>query len=285
MTTSNSGAPKSGPLMTAYVEVNDNSIANAGRYVLAKDGSNVFDIALVFAANINHDDQKGTYLGFNPHVQDVLDNAGKLIKPLRDKGIRVLLSVLGNHQGVGFANFPDQPSAAAFADQLAAAVTRYGLDGIDFDDEYADYPTSGEGQTNTWSFPYLVDALRTKLGKAKTISLYFIGPSSRTLTYGDIDVGRLIDYSWNAGYGSFDPPDVPGLGKARLAAAAIDIQDEEAGGWSTAADLAKQTLDQGYGVYNTYRLPDTDVSTGLSAVTKVLYNSDVRPPGTTEPAP
>ncbi|MGW3076121.1 hypothetical protein [Kitasatospora sp. NPDC001132] len=62
-------------------------------------------------------------------------------------------------------------------------------------------------------------------------------------------------------------------------------QRQEVGGWSTAADLAKQTKEQGYGIYNTYRLPDTDVSKGLSAVTKILYNSDVRPPGATEPAP
>ncbi|MFI9163187.1 endo-beta-N-acetylglucosaminidase H [Kitasatospora aureofaciens] len=284
MTVPNSGAAKSGPLMTAYVEVNNNSIANVGEYVLAADSSNVFDIALVFAANINRDGQKAC-LGFNQHVQDVLDNAAELIKPLQRKGIRVLLSVVGNHQGVGFANFTDQPSAAAFADELVQAVTAYGLDGIDFDDEYADYPTSGAGQTNAWSFPYLVDALRKKLGKDKTISLYFIGPSAETLTYGDIDVGKLLDYSWNPSYGSFDPPEVPGLTRAQLAAAAIDIQDEEAGGWATAQDLAKQTKEQGYGVYNTYRLPDTDVSKGLSTVTKILYNSDVRPPGTIEPAP
>ncbi|MFF8772419.1 hypothetical protein [Kitasatospora sp. NPDC015120] len=78
---------------------------------------------------------------------------------------------------------------------------------------------------------------------------------------------------------------MPGLTKAQLAAAAIDIRDEEAGGWTTAANLAQQTKDQGYGVYNTYRLPDTDVSKGLSAVTRILYNSDVRPPGATKPAP
>ena len=47
----------------------------------------------------------------------------------------VLLSVLGNHQGAGFANFTSFAQADAFAAQLADAVTTYGLDGIDFDDE------------------------------------------------------------------------------------------------------------------------------------------------------
>ena len=52
---------------------------------------------------------------------------------------KVLLSILGNHQGAGFANFTDYASADAFAADLEQVVKTYGLDGIDFDDEYAEY--------------------------------------------------------------------------------------------------------------------------------------------------
>ena len=48
----------------------------------------------------------------------------------------------------------------------AGAVTAYGLDGIDFDDEYADSGTNGTNgtaQPNACSFPYLVRALRNDL--------------------------------------------------------------------------------------------------------------------------
>ena len=38
----------------AYIEVNTNSLLNAGRYTL-DDGSPAFDIAVIFAANINYD--------------------------------------------------------------------------------------------------------------------------------------------------------------------------------------------------------------------------------------
>ncbi|MEY9855892.1 hypothetical protein ABH935_001496 [Catenulispora sp. GAS73] len=261
-------ATKSGPITTAYVEVNTNSITSAGNYTLASNGANVFDIAIIFAANINYDGTKAT-LYFNPQVQAVLDNAATEIAPLQAKGIKVLLSILGNHQGAGFANFPDQASAAAFATLLSNAVTTYGLDGIDFDDEYADYGTNGTGQPNAWSFPYLVQALRNDLPN-KIISLYYIGPASTSLSYNGINVGSLINYSWNPYYGTWGVPGVPGMTKAQLAPAAIDIQNTDS---STATSLAQQTVSNGYGVFNTYNLPDTDASAYISSFTQALYGS------------
>ncbi|MGH3164430.1 MAG: glycosyl hydrolase family 18 protein, partial [Trebonia sp.] len=145
-------ATKSGPLSTAYVEVNNYSIADVGNYALASNGANVFDIGIIFAANINYNGSSA-YLSFNSQVQAALDNAATEIAPLQAKGIKVLLSILGNHEGAGFANFPSQSAAAAFAEQLAEAVATYNLDGIDFDDEYADYGTNGTPQPNAWSFP------------------------------------------------------------------------------------------------------------------------------------
>jgi hypothetical protein len=260
---------KSGPISTAYVEVNNETFSNVGQYVLASNGANVFDIGIIFAANINYDGTSAS-LYFNPQVQAVLDDAATQIAPLQAQGIKVLLSILGNHEGAGFANFADQASAAAFATQLSDAVSTYGLDGIDFDDEYADYGTNGTAQPNAWSFPYLVQALRDDLPD-KIISLYFIGPSSTTLSYDGIVVGDLINYSWNPYYGTWGVPDVPGLTQAQLAPAAIDIQNTAS---STSASLAQETVSGGYGVFNTYNLPNTDASAYLSSVTQQLYGSD-----------
>src|ERR671936_730233 len=78
-------ATKSGPITTAYVEVNNNSITNVGKYVLASNGANVFDIGIIFAANINYNGSSA-YLYFNPQVQAVLDNAATQIAPLQAKG-------------------------------------------------------------------------------------------------------------------------------------------------------------------------------------------------------
>jgi hypothetical protein len=80
-------ATKSGPITTAYVEVNNNSITNVGKYVLASNGANVFDIGIIFAANINYNGTSA-YLYFNPQVQAVLDNAATQIAPNQGPAFR-----------------------------------------------------------------------------------------------------------------------------------------------------------------------------------------------------
>ncbi|MFC0542465.1 endo-beta-N-acetylglucosaminidase H [Kutzneria chonburiensis] len=259
---------KTGPISVAYVEVNNNSMTNVGKYTLAK-GGNVFDVAVIFAANINYDTTtKSAYLYNNPNVQRTLDNAATEIKPLQAKGIKVMLSILGNHEGAGFANFPSQAAAAAFAKQLSDTVTKYGLDGIDFDDEYAEYGNNGTGQPNASSFVYLVTALRNLMPN-KLISLYNIGPSASRLSYNGVSVDSKFNYAWNPYYGTWGVPAIK-LPKSGLSPAAIEIG---ATATSTAADLARRTVSGGYGVYLTYNLNGTDQHTYISSFTNVLYGS------------
>ncbi|WJV44147.1 endo-beta-N-acetylglucosaminidase H [Streptomyces flavofungini] len=261
---------KQGPTSVAYVEVNDNSMLNVGKYTLAKGGGNVFDVAVIFAANINYDTtKKAAYLHFNENVQRVLDNAVTQIRPLQQKGIKVVLSVLGNHQGAGFANFPSQQAASAFAKQLSDTVTKYGLDGIDFDDEYAEYGNNGTGQPNASSFVHLVSALRANMPN-KIISLYNIGPAASRLSYGGVDISSKFDYAWNPYYGTWQVPGIA-LPKSKLSPAAVEIGRTSQ---STAANLARRTVSEGYGVYLTYNLNGADRSADVSAFTRELYGSD-----------
>jgi hypothetical protein len=261
-------AAKSGPISVAYVEVNSNSMLNVGKYKLAGSGANVFDIGVVFAANINYNGSNA-YLYFNPQVQSVLDNAATQIRPLQAKGIKVELSILGNHQGAGFANFPSKAAASAFAKQLSDTVTKYGLDGIDFDDEYADYGANGTAQPNNYSFVYLVQALRSYMPN-KLITLYAIGPSSTRLSYKGTNVTSLFNYAWNPWYGTFDVPKIS-LPNSKLGPAAIDLGSTDA---ASAADMAQQTVDGGYGAYLTYNLTSTDIHDYLSSFTNVLYGAN-----------
>ena len=272
-TTPAAGAPavkKQGPTSVAYIEVNSDSMLNVGKYSLANGGGNVFDIAVVFAANINYDTaKKSAYLYFNPNVQRVLDNAATQIRPLQAKGIKVMLSVLGNHQGAGFANFPSKAAASAFVKQLSDAVSAYGLDGIDFDDEYAEYGRNGTGQPNDSSFVHLVSALRANMPN-KLISLYNIGPSATRLSYGGVNVSSKFSYAWNPYYGTWGVPAIA-LPKANLSPAAIDFASTSS---TTAASLARRTVSEGYGVYLTYNLDGSDRHTYISAFTRQLYGSD-----------
>lgn len=255
------------PQLAVYVEVNSNDLANVADYTLAESGEAAIDMAMIFAANINYDGEKA-YLHFNERVTETLDDAETQIRPVQEKGTKVLLSVLGNHQGAGFANFTSYAQADAFAAQLADAVTTYGLDGIDFDDEWTEYGANGTPQPNPQSFGWLATALRDRLGPDKIISLYAIGPSYTTTDFTLFDAANVLDYAWNPYYPTYDAPTVSGLeDRARLGAAAIDLSATSA---ATASDFATRTVSDGYGVYVAYNLTATDQSAYLSGITEAL---------------
>ncbi len=256
-----------GPMTVAYVEVNNHSIANVGDYTLEGTNAPVFDLAIIFAANINYDGENA-YLHLNEQVTETLEDAENQIRPLQDAGIKVSLSILGNHQGAGFANFPDAESAQAFAAELADVVQEYDLDGIDFDDEWVQYGANDTGEPNDFSFVYLVSELRELLGEDKLITLYDIGPSAERLEYDGVNLGEVFDYAFQPYYGSYSVPDIPAMGPDQLAPGAIDLGQTPT---ERAVELAARTVEEGYGAIITYDLTGNDTSEKLSAITQELY--------------
>ena len=256
---------KTGPTAVAYVEVNDDPILSVGDYTLA-DGSTTFDIAIIFAANINYNGTAAVLYN-NPQVQALLDDAENQIRPLQAKGIKVSLSILGNHQGAGFANFASQAAAADFAGQVSDALNQYGLDGVDLDDEYADYGDNGTPQPNDQSIGWLISALRANLGE-KLITFYNIGPAADSLSSSDPSIGSQLNYAWNPYYDSFNAPDIPGLPNSNLSASAIEYESTPE---SDAVEFAQETISDGYGAYMTYNLGTDDESSYITGFTQVLY--------------
>ena len=111
------------PKTVMYVEVNNHDFNNVGKYTLAGTNQPAFDMGIIFAANINYDTvNKKPYLYLNERVQQTLNEAETQIRPVQARGTKVLLSILGNHEGAGFANFPTYESADAFAAQLEQVV-------------------------------------------------------------------------------------------------------------------------------------------------------------------
>jgi hypothetical protein len=253
-----------GILSVAYVEVNNNNLLNAGAYTLKSTGKPLFNFAIIFAANINYDSAtKKVVLYNNPNVDNVLKNAKTYIEPLQKKGIKVLLTVLGNHAGVGISNFTNYASAKEFAIQLSNTVSLYNLDGIDFDDEYADYKTPA----NDSSFTMLLCALRA-LMPAKIISFYYYGPATSSLTWEIKKAGDFLNYSWNAAYGTFSAPVVPGMPKSNFSPAAVWINNTNV---ATAKSFAKKTIAGDYGAFMCYDISNVDEHQYMSSFSTVLY--------------
>lgn len=88
------------PTGICYVEVNNNNLLNAGAYKLQTSNSYLFNVVNIFAANINYDTSRGrAYLYSNNNVTKVLTNADTYIKPLQQKGMKVVLTILGEPSG------------------------------------------------------------------------------------------------------------------------------------------------------------------------------------------
>ena len=121
-----------------YIEVNNENILNTGEYTMENSGKPFFDIVNVFAANIRLNEEGKPYVYCNPQVTFVLENADKLIRPLQQKGIKVHLTILGDHTPAGMRSLGDE-AAKDFAKELKSYVDIYGFDGISFDDEWSNY--------------------------------------------------------------------------------------------------------------------------------------------------
>lgn len=264
------------PLGVCYVEVNNNNMLNAGSYTLQNTNRQLFDVAIIFAANINYDVSKSrAYISSNNNVTKVLNDVNTYVKPLQQKGIKVLLDILGNHQGAGISNFPNREAAKDFALQVANTVYTYGLDGVDLDDEYAGYGNNGTGQPNNSSFVMLLQELKAAMPD-KLVTFYYYGPATSRQSYNGDQAGNYIDYSWNAMYGTYVAPNVPPLTKTKLSAAATWIQNSNSGSTSasTLSSLATSSKNDGYGVFMWYDLGGTDVANYLSTGSNILYNEN-----------
>ena len=249
-----------------YIEVNHEDFATVGVFVREGAHRPVFDLAMIFAANINYDGCTA-YLHLNERVLETLRATETQIRPLQRRGTKVLLSLLGNHEGAGFANFPIRHDADRFAAQVARVVHRCHLDGVDLDDEYSEYGKNGTGQPNEDSFVWFVRALRRHLGPHKLLTLYSIGPSVDRTVSAVGNASDDLDYAWNPWYGTYQEPSVPGMPRSRLGAAAVDW-----GHTSTemVQTMASRTIRDGYGVFMTYDLRMSTNPSLVQAMTTAL---------------
>ena len=238
------------PVVTAYIETNDTNPLNAGDY-FDENGEPFFDIVELFASNIHKETVNGQVrptLYLNDKLTPVLEGTGvtTYVRPLREVGIKVLLTVLGDWQGVGVANMNDT-QAEQFATILAYAVGKYGLDGIGFDDEYANY----SGSLVSGSFGNIITKLHAKLPADKLITVFAYGYTNQI----NSAAGALIDYAytnftyWNG------TPGISGVTKGRWAPIALNLGNTYSSSTlNTIRSNSKKAKDEGYGAIMTFNL-------------------------------
>lgn len=129
----------SGIKIISCMEVNDTNPLNNLCFSLKESGIPLIDIVILFSANINYNNETGkVYVYNNPNVQHILNNREKYLKPLQDRGMKIVLGILGNHDRARVSNLADE-TARLFAQELKVVCDFYHLDGIFVDDEYSAY--------------------------------------------------------------------------------------------------------------------------------------------------
>lgn len=175
----------------AYVNTNDHRLEDVLEYTL-KNGDPFFDIVAIFAANTNAPSNNSAHFYANGGVQATLDSG--IVRALQDKGVAVIVSVLGNHSNAGWSNFQNDADATAFADELAHVVNQYGLDGIDIDDEYS------KGTPNRTSLTRVSRALRRALPDRQLSKALFRDSQYFNQRVDNQTLADCLSYGWEMSY-------------------------------------------------------------------------------------
>lgn len=112
-------------------------VKDIGHYVVASSGKPFFSDLVLFAANINGSTPNTPVLYYNAEMTAILKNNIDAVRQLQNKGIKVQISYLGNHQNAGWSCNMTSATATKLANAMVADVVKYGLDGISVDDEYS----------------------------------------------------------------------------------------------------------------------------------------------------
>lgn len=258
-------------IMACYVETNDVNPLNAGDYILEGGQLPFFDIVELFAANIHKDDAGNPTLYLNDKLTPVLENGGveKYVRPLQAKGIKVLLTILGDWQHIGVANMTSTQTTQ-FAEILAYAVEKYGLDGIGFDDEYADYYS-----TNSTSYSEIITKLHALMPSDKLITVFDWGYTNTI----NSAAAACIDFAYHGYFGSYYPySSITGMNStpARWSASSLNLGNYNS--TSTASDYATDTSNDGYGAmmfFNLRTRNERDPLPLFNAIAEALWGDTV----------
>ena len=195
------------PRVTAYISPQSSEQFRSLAEYRRADGCPAISVAILFAANYAADERPylragnnnpPTTMPFNENLQQVLDDGS--VRYLQARGIKVMLSITNGHSPVGWSQFTSEREALDFARYLKeSVVARYGLDGIDIDDEYS------SGVPNKTSL-IMVTTLMRQLMPNKIIitKALFEDRKYFRASWNGHRLAENLDYGWEMSYG--DPP-------------------------------------------------------------------------------
>lgn len=263
------------------MEVNDTNPLNNLCFTLKTSGKPLIDMVILFSANINYNNETGrVYVFNNPNVQHILDNRDKYLKPLQDRGIKIVLGILGNHDISGVANLADN-TAREFAKELKATCDAYKLDGIFYDDEYSAYQyPAPAGFVNPSSDAAARLCYETKQAMPDKLVCAYV--YSRTAAFRNpvdgVEAGKFVDYGIHDYGGSYDlSSNYPGMPKSGMAL----YSQEYSRGYTTSETNLKRLRDGGYGSHMIFAMDplrynfEYTQKPSMQRIAKVLFDDEL----------
>lgn len=228
------------------MEVNDTNPLNNLCFTLKNSGKPLVDMLILFSANINYNAETGrVYVFNNPNVQHLLDNRLKYFKPLQDRGMKIVLGILGNHDRAGVANLADE-TAKAFAQELKGVCDAYHLDGVFFDDEYTEhmYPAPPGFVSNSSAAASRLCYEVKQAMPDRLVCAYAYSTTSYLPAIEGQTSGQFVDYGIHDYGGSSDlSGNYPGMPKSGMA---LYSQEFSQGRIASESNL-RRMRDNGYG--------------------------------------
>lgn len=234
-----------------FPEVNDTNPLNALE-VRLKDGQYFFDAVVLFAANLNYNSEEDlVYLSNNPNVQALLDNTETYLQPLREKGIKVYLGLLNNHDRAGQCGLSEW-GCKEFAKQIADACLKYKLDGVNMDEEYASYQYGDYGRWFAYPSAQNGSRLAYEMKKAMNetcdwpceVSYFSYSTLGTAYTIEGMKPGEFIDFT----VGNYGGSGAQFDGMTLKQVSRMSVECNLGGGKSSATEsIARASKENGYG--------------------------------------
>lgn len=176
------------------------------------------DIVVILGGTIGYDPlTQMPLLNIDRNLLHLLDNADRYLRPIQERGVKVTIELTGAGSGLGFCNLDDAQRAALVA-EIARVVGKYGIDGVNLNDEYTNYGANGLPGIDPASYAKFIRDLRTALPD-KTITLTDLGEPSATLyeAHDGIEAGTYLDYAWTGTAADLTDPYAAGASRKPIA--------------------------------------------------------------------
>jgi len=278
---------ESGVKVFSCMEVNDTNPLNNLSFTLKSTGQPLVDVLIIFSANINYDEATGrVYILNNENVQAILDNRQHYLKPLQDRGMKIILGILGNHDRSGVANLSDE-TAKVFAKEVKAMCDAYQLDGIFVDDEYSKYqtpPPPGFVTPSNAAAARLCYEVKQIQPERWVIAYVYSRTSSLPAVEG-IESGQFVDYALHDYGGWYDlGSNYPGMPRSNMG---LYSQEFNMGRWASESNL-KKMRDDGYLSHMIFAMDPnrwnfTTQMTAMERMGRAFYDDEVVFDGITYP--